>query len=171
MKRLLAAILLSFALACPSVAQDKHTKVPVITQKRLDSVMHYWQHLLRLDNLEVAVYLMKLDEMPQQSIGFSHCEDIALTCVIGVLDPADYAKAAKGFEEPPLVGNAICKDIENTIVHELVHMRLTQMSKTMALSPACLESKLTCKKVEEAIVVRLTSALMDAQKPHLLPKY
>jgi hypothetical protein len=71
--------------------------------------------------------------------------------IIYVLDPRDYKEAARRNDTPVLKGKAITEDIEDTIVHELLHVRIDE------LSDATQENR---EAIEEMVVVRLTKALL-----------
>jgi hypothetical protein len=69
---------------------------------------------------------------------------------IWVLDPQDYAEAAKEQGTVPKVGKEILRDIDDTILHEMVHLRLKELVQA---------NDANLSDAEEVTVDRITSAL------------
>lgn len=125
--------------------------VPTVSQKQLDRTVSKWQKILRLDDWRVRAKLVRLSDLDEGTLGFSEPHLDLRYCSIGVLDPRDYAKAAMAYHTIPLQGREIERDIRNTVVHELVHLRLIDLM--MADAPHL-------GTAEELTVDRLTSALL-----------
>ncbi|MBS1854401.1 MAG: hypothetical protein JST11_03470 [Acidobacteria bacterium] len=82
-------------------------------------------------------------ELRPQTVGNLHWDAARKTAVIRVLDLADYGLAPA----------AAMRDVENTVVHELVHLELSSLPRTDAsLAP------------EELAVSRLADALLKLER-------
>ncbi len=128
---------------------------PKITQKQLDKLTRYWQHVLKLDDWEIRARAVSLGELPEGATGASARERRGRYMSIMVLEPADYERAAAVNDTVPKRGKEILRDIEDTIIHELVHLRLYDLvSATDEQETAT---------VEEYTVNRVTSALLAAR--------
>jgi hypothetical protein len=139
-------LLLTLALILSAHAAEPH-----ISQKSLDKITTYWVHVLKLDDWEARTHAVKLDELEAGTLGHS-TRDFELRFIeIEVLDPSEYARAATAHQTVPKTGKEIIADIKDTIVHELVHLRLVDLVKA---DNAHLGS------AEELAVDRLTSALL-----------
>jgi len=136
--------------------------VPDLTQNQVNNAIHYWQHVMRLDDLEIYGEIVPLNELPKDTAGTSNCIMALGACKIQVLQPNDYSKLDHSIGD-----QKILDDIENTIVHELVHIRLRNLSdiyKTKTVE--CIISN-QCMLAEEYVVVRLTSSIMEGRGSHL----
>ena len=153
MKKLVCAALL-FGLSL--VAADKPAatpKTPTITQTQVDKLTIYWRGVLLLNDWEVQTHVVRLADLTEGSLGNGHWNYGLQRGTIMVLDPRDYAEIAKRDDQVPMVGKAIIEDIEDTIVHELVHLRLASMADMM---PENREAA----TIDEMTVVRVTKALL-----------
>lgn len=155
-------LLILFSIFSQSIVAQKQVE-PVVTQKQVEHSIHYWQHVLRLDDLDIYGLIVPLNKLPDGTTGASKCAIVFATCEIRVLQPSDYAK----LENNTLEGQEILNDIENTIVHELVHIRLRKLSdiyKTKTIE--CITTE-ECTYAEEYVVVRITSALLNGRESQL----
>ena len=73
-----------------------------------------WQKRLNLTEWNISVVVSRATELKAKTVGNIHWDREKKTAVIRVLDPADYDMAL----EPML------KDIEFTVVHELIHLEM-----------------------------------------------
>ena len=140
----------------------------MIAQKKLDKAMEYWKHILRLDDVTLEISFKRLDKFDSPVYGESECHPVANACLIHILDPRDYEAFSVKTEAPVISGRkAITRDIENTIVHELVHIRLAKagLKDLYAGNPRCKTG--VCEFIEEDTVVRLTSAILDESRRQL----
>jgi hypothetical protein len=126
---------------------------PTVSQKRLDQMAAHWQHVLKLDDWEIRAHLVRLAELEPGTMANSHRDNRLKAMSMSVLDPRDYTAAAVANHLVPKTGREIVKDIENSVVHELVHLRLAELMQ--ADDPGILMA-------EEVTVDRLTSALLAA---------
>lgn len=120
---------------------------PHISQKHLDRMAAYWQHALALDDWEISVVAIKTSDMPDGSAGLGKWDNDLHRGTILVIRPEDYAKTP-GL---PKEQKAVERDIEDTVVHELVHLRIQEFAGADADH---------AKMAEEYTVVRLTNTLL-----------
>jgi len=78
-----------------------------------------WQKRLNLQDWNISVLVSRLSELKPKTLGNVHWDLEKKTAVIRVLDPMDYK----------LAPNLILRDIELTVVHELIHL---EMAPTLA---------------------------------------
>jgi hypothetical protein len=128
--------------------------VPTVTQKRLDAMVLHWRHVLRLDDWTVTVTALAIDELPEATAGVSRVIPEAQTLQIGVMRPADYGEMAARMGIAAKTGRAIVRDIENSVLHELLHLRLSAFRRAGPREMGA---------AEELVVDRLTTALLAAR--------
>lgn len=149
MKRLAALA----ALLCASLAAED--PAARLSQKQLDRWVSHWQHILTLDDYRITVQAAPLEEFKPGTIGESRTQTAMKRLDIRVLRPEDYRKVADGSPSVPTEDAAVRRDIEDTIVHELVHLRLRELVQAAPNDiPAA----------EELAVDRITKALLAASK-------
>lgn len=103
----------------------------------------YWQARLGLNDWKIGVTVCRAGELRPQTVGNLHWDAARKTAVIRVLALADYGLAPA----------AAMRDVENTVVHELVHLELSSLPRTDAsLAP------------EELAVSRLADALLKLER-------
>ena len=73
-----------------------------------------WQRRLNLSDWDISVIVSRANELKPKTLGNVHWDLEKKSAVIRVLDPADYRL-------PP---NLILRDIELTVVHELIHLEI-----------------------------------------------
>lgn len=135
-------------LACSLSGQ----KAPSISQHQLDAITSKWLVRLRLTDWDVRAHLVTLEELADGTLGDAHISSLSRSVRIQILRPEDYEKAATQNGTVPKRGKEIQRDIEDTVVHELVHLRLRDL---MVAEVADLRT------VEEVTVNRLTSAFLE----------
>ncbi len=124
---------------------------PSITQHQLDKMVQKWQRVLLLGDWQIRARTVRLDEIPVGAAGFSQADRDLRYMTIAVLDPADYADLAELNGTIPRHGKEIIRDIEDTVVHELVHLRLRDLVQADSAG---------LRAAEEMTVNRITSALL-----------
>jgi hypothetical protein len=137
-----------------------HAAEKPVKQSWLDARAKYWAGVLRLNDWEIQVQTARIEEIPPDTAGASVIVKRSHSFLILVLDPQDYGKLAVELGAPQLRGRAIRRDIEDTIIHEQIHLRLSEFA---AASDEDLRS------AEEMTVVRLTSALLAARHKKVFP--
>jgi hypothetical protein len=86
-------------------------------ESRLDQQMRAWQRRLRLDDWSLRVQVVRQQELDRNTWGNAEWDPVKKTGTIKVLDPQDYN----------LKGAELRQDMECTIVHELVHIRIAPL--------------------------------------------
>ena len=125
-------------------------KPPTITQRQLIATTKYWQHVLMLDDWELRTTAVRLKELDPGTAGNSHIISKYRCLLIHVLDPRDYAAADLADHLVPKSPKEIVRDIEDTILHELLHLRLHEFAT----------AEVDLDTAEEVAVARLTSSLL-----------
>ncbi|HUB34670.1 MAG TPA: hypothetical protein VMA31_16655 [Bryobacteraceae bacterium] len=74
-----------------------------------------WQKRLNLQDWTISVVVSRASELKPKTLGNIHWDSDKKSAVIRVLDPADYR----------MTEEAMMKDIEFTVVHELIHLELS----------------------------------------------
>jgi hypothetical protein len=106
-----------------------------------------WQKRLNLQEWNISVVVSRATELKAKTVGNIHWDREKRTAVIRVLDPADYDMAL----EPML------KDIEFTVVHELIHLEMVPILSDLQRSA---ENRLE----EEHAVNHLADALLKLER-------
>jgi len=145
-------LLLSLLLLTSSVFA-----APVVSQHWLDAKVHYWSHVLRLEDWDIRAYTAHAYELKDETWGQSRRVIPVRVMIILVLDPADYPEVEKINGTPPKSDKEILADIEDTIVHELVHLRLRDLVM-------CTDESEEERLAEELTVNRITAALLRPNK-------
>ena len=79
--------------------------------------MKTWQKRLGLEDWNLTVRVVRQSEIDPDSWGMAEWDPVTKTGTISVLDPRDYN----------LRGGELKLDMECTIVHELVHIRVSPL--------------------------------------------
>lgn len=113
-----------------------------------------WQQRLNLQDWNISVVVSRTSDLKPRTLGNIHWDADKKTAVIRVLDPADYKMP---FDD-------VLKDIEFTVVHELIHLELSPV-----LSP--LQRNDANRREEEHAVNHMAEALLklDRAKPAPAP--
>jgi hypothetical protein len=122
-----------------TVASERSALVGSFASERL----WVWQKRLNLKEWNISVVVSRATELKAKTVGNIHWDREKKTAVIRVLDPADYDLAL----EPML------KDIEFTVVHELIHLEMVPILSDLQRSA---ENRLE----EEHAVNHLAEALL-----------
>lgn len=111
---------LLFAQAAQSPA-DKTDSQPADREVRaniyIHEVMPYWQRRLQLQDWNVSILMSHREDLRPGTLGNIHWDADNKTATIHVLDVSDYAMP---------YADAL-KDMEFTIVHELIHLELASL--------------------------------------------
>lgn len=106
-----------------------------------------WQKRLNLQAWAVSVVISRDSELKPKTLGNIHWDRQKKTAVIRVLDPADYRL--------PL--EAMLRDIEFTLVHELIHLEMVPILSDLQRSSAN-------RRDEEYAVNHLADALLKLDR-------
>jgi hypothetical protein len=83
----------------------------------IHEVMPYWQHRLQLQDWNISILMSRRDDLRPGTLGNIHWDADNKTATIHVLDVSDYT----------MPYNDALKDMEFTIVHELIHLELASL--------------------------------------------
>lgn len=83
----------------------------VVNEENANRLLSFWQKQLRIEDWNVFLYIKRIYDMREDSIGRCAPAPSTRTAVIALLHPGDYAPS-------------ICTpyDMEQTLVHELLHV-------------------------------------------------
>ena len=122
-----------------TVAMEKYrTAESFLSQK-----LWIWQKRLKLQDWNLVVKMVRTSELKPKTLGNIHWDAETKTATIKVLDIADYK----------LAFNDGLRDMEFTIVHELVHLQLSSLPRNEA-----------SRSAEEKAVNTLTDALLNLDR-------
>src|SRR5712692_7550574 len=141
MKSVILVILgVSVSLGAPPV----HPKDSLpVTEALVDQWTKDWQDRLDLRDWQITTQIVRISELKPDTLGNLRWDNKNRTANIRVMNPQDYT----------LPASQIQRDIEYTIVHELVHLQL-----------AALPRDPNGKAVEERVVNKIASALFRLEK-------
>jgi hypothetical protein len=112
-------------------------------EKFVAEKLHLWQQRLNLTKWNVRANLVRINALKPKTLGGIHWDAGVMKATIDVLSPYDYA----------LPYQAMLDDMENTVVHELVHLHLSTLPRSEA-----------SRSAEEHAVNEITSALLKLAK-------
>jgi hypothetical protein len=112
-------------------------------QVHLEKQLRNWQKRLGLDTWNLSIQLVRKSALDKDTWGNAEWDSETKTGIINVLDPQDYN----------LKGSELRRDMECTIVHELVHI---QVSPLDSRDP----------EAQEDVVNRIMSALLNRPCPN-----
>ena len=121
-----------------TVAERCATAESFLTQK-----LFLWQKRLKLEDWNITFKLVRLGELKPKTLGNIHWDSDIKKASINILNPADYK----------LTFTEALKDMEFTIVHELVHLQLSSLPRNEA-----------SRSAEEKAVNTLTDALLHLDR-------
>jgi len=112
-------------------------------QRFLYSRLTLWQSHLGLEEWQISIVLTRRDGLKARTLGGIHWDKKKKTAVLAVLDPSEYR----------LGQDEMLRDMEFTLVHELVHLELASLPRSEA-----------SRSNEEHAVNRLTEALLKLSR-------
>jgi hypothetical protein len=136
-----ATLLLATSFTTPLCAEttdsgeDKRQTATAFVAERLA----VWQKRLHLEDWTVSIVMTRRSEMKQGTMGKVRWDKGKKTATIWALDAADYT----------LPTEEMLKDLEFTVVHELIHLELASLPKSEA-----------SRRSEEFAVNQLAEALI-----------
>lgn len=98
------------------------TPQQVAPQQFASERLAVWQQRLKLDDWRISIAMTRLRDLPPQTLGGIRWDKRKKTATIWILDPADYT----------LPYREMLDDMEQTIVHELVHLDLASLPRGQA---------------------------------------
>jgi hypothetical protein len=102
----------------PATARERTLAAHEFTVARLA----VWQKRLDLEDWNISIIISRASELRPRTLGNIHWDKDSRTAVIRVLDPADYR----------LPYDDMLKDMEFTVVHELIHLELASLPRSEA---------------------------------------
>ncbi len=106
-----------------------------------------WQKRLQLEDWKISVLIARASELKPRTLGNIHWDTDKKVATIRVLDPADY--------ELPMP--AMMRDMEFTIVHELIHLELATVLSSFSRNEAS-------RREEEHAVNHMAEALLKLDR-------
>ncbi len=102
-----------------------------------------WQQKMNLGDWKISVVVAPIGDLRPDTVGNVHWDLREKTAVIRILDPADYK----------LPFQAMLRDIEFTVVHELIHVEIAPIVGNLDRSPAShVEEERTANSVAGALL-------------------
>ena len=102
----------------PATATESHQ----LAQRFLDEKVAVWRQRLKLESWQISATMARRSDLPPKTLGGIRWDKNKKNAVIWVLDPSEYRLP---FEEA-------LKDLELTIVHEMVHLDLASLPRGQA---------------------------------------
>ena len=109
--------------------------------------LYLWQKRLGLEDWKITVSLVRASDLRPKTLGNIHWDLDKKTALVHVLDPADYK----------LPFNDMLKDMEFTVVHELIHLELAPVLSDLQRTDAN-------RRTEEHSVNRMAEALLQLER-------
>ena len=109
----------------------------------LNQKLFIWQKRLKLEHWDISIKLVRPGELKPKTLGNIHWDADTHNASIKVLSPLDYKME---FTDA-------LKDMEFTVVHELVHLQLSSLPRNEA-----------SRSAEEKAVNTITQALLDLDR-------
>jgi hypothetical protein len=126
--------------ACP---QERTALAGSFTMEKL----WRWQKRLQLEDWKISVLVARASELKPKTLGNIHWDTDKKTASIRVLDPADYEMSL-----PEML-----RDMEFTVVHELIHLELASVLSPLARNDAS-------RREEEHAVNHMADALLKLDR-------
>jgi len=92
------------------------------TQQFIDRRLAVWRGRLKLEDWRISVVMTRRSDLKPKTLGGTRWDKTKKSAVIWVLDPCDYRL-------PP---NEMLDDMELTVVHELIHLKLASLPRSEA---------------------------------------
>lgn len=106
-----------------------------------------WQKRLNLQTWDISVVVSRATELKPNSLGNIRWDRDKKTAVLRVLDPADYR----------IPFDAVLRDIEYTVVHELIHLEIAPVLSDLQRTDAN-------RMEEEHAVNHMADALLNLNR-------
>jgi hypothetical protein len=123
----------------PGIQREKY----LMAQSFLGEKLWLWQNRLNLGVWNIQIRLVRLSELKPKTLGNIHWDTDTHTAQIKVLAPEDYKVSS-----PDML-----KDMEFTVVHELIHLELSSLPRSEA-----------SRSAEEHAVNQIAQALLNLDR-------
>lgn len=107
------------AVTAPSTAPPGSQE---FAQRYVAQKLELWQERLKLSDWRITWAMARRSDLKPNTVGQIHWDKPSRNASILVLDPSDYR----------MPQNAMLDDMELTIIHELVHLKLTSLPHSEA---------------------------------------
>ena len=107
------------AVTAPSTAPAGSEE---FAQRYVAQKLELWQERLKLSDWRITWAMARRSDLKPNTVGQIHWDKPSKSASILVLDPSDYR----------MPQNAMLDDMELTIIHELVHLKLTSLPHSEA---------------------------------------
>lgn len=114
--------LLALCAAGTALAQTPGSQAGQGTEKFVNERLSVWQQRLNLQDWNISVVMTRRSDLKANTLGGIRWDKGKKTAVLRVQDPADYR----------MPFGQMLKDMEFTIVHELVHLELASLPRSEA---------------------------------------
>ena len=118
-----------------------------IANRYVHEILPYWQERLQLKDWTVLVLISRPSDLRTGTLGNIHWDAEKKLATIRVMDPSGYNDSSGAA----MAMVPILKDMEVTVVHELVHLELASLPVSEA-----------DRTNQESAIDRLTAALLQA---------
>jgi hypothetical protein len=141
----LFSLLLSAVAAGQAASREPHqpNEECLTAETFLNQKLFIWQKRLKLENWNISFKLVHPSELKPKTLGNIHWDADTRRADIKVLSPVDYK-----MDFPDAL-----KDMEFTVVHELVHLQLSSLPRNEA-----------SRSAEEKAVNTITEALLNLDR-------
>jgi hypothetical protein len=140
-------IFFGFTPGCKAqqIPVDNSRERSVLAESFASEKLWSWQKRLKLDDWRISVSVSRASELKPKTLGNIHWDSDKKTAIIRVLDPADYR----------LPFHEMLDDIEFTVVHELIHLKLSPLLSTVPRSEASRrDEEHTVNGIADALLAR-----------------
>jgi len=134
----------------PSAESRERTAV---AQRFATERLAVWQQRLNLQDWNISVVASHPSDLKPRTLGNIHWDSDKKTAVVRFLDPADYKIP---FDD-------VLKDIEFTVVHELIHLELSPVLSALQRNDAS-------RREEEHAVNHMAEALLELDRANRAAK-
>jgi hypothetical protein len=141
---IIAALSLCAQNSAPNPSSDTEpdsANREILANRYVHEVLPYWQNRLQLKDWTITILMSRRGDLRPGTLGNIHWDADKKSATIRVLDAADY----------PTPLTAALKDMEFTIVHELIHLELASLPRSEA-----------SRSDEEFAINHLTDALLQS---------
>jgi hypothetical protein len=142
--------------ACGAYAQQTTGPVSAgedsqaLAHRYVHEILPYWQHRLALDQWDIHILLSRPEDLRPGTLGNIHWDREKKSATIRVMDSTGYHTDL----------TSMLKDMQVTVVHELVHLELASLPVAEA-----------DRNNQEFAIDRLTAALLAAEEGRSLSGY
>ncbi len=116
------SVLAGICFAPQPLPEPDPSQWSALSEQRLKQQLTLWQDRLKLSDWDISLELARSADLRAGTLGNVHWDKPAKTAQIRVLDPNDYQTSY----------SVALRDMEFTIVHELIHLELASLPRSDA---------------------------------------